>query len=132
MGVPFTRTYIRKAYGFDEEDLAEGWEGTAQNRPEPTAGPAFAEPKPALDSDQAQNSAQDAVDLLAKALVPEELQAQAEALVEPLKRLIEGAASYEEILESLAGQYPAMDDTALTDMLAKLLFVADLWGRAHA
>ena len=36
------------------------------------------------------------------------------------------------VLGALADRYPAMDPSALQDFMARLFFIADLWGRATA
>lgn len=61
----------------------------------------------------------------------QELQAQAEAMLEPLFKMVrqEGA---DEALGHLAEAYPDMDDDRLVDLLSRIIFVADAWGRLNA
>lgn len=66
------------------------------------------------------------------ALNPDELQRQVATVLAPIVQLIEDGKSYEEILASLAEQYPAMDDKRLIAALERAFFVADLWGRVTA
>jgi phage gp29-like protein len=50
-------------------------------------------------------------------------------LAEPVMRLIQEAGSLEEIRDRLAEVYAEMDTTELEDLIAKALFVTDLYGR---
>lgn len=45
---------------------------------------------------------------------------------------IEAAGSYEAALAVLAGKYPALDAAGLESLLARAMFVAELWGNATA
>lgn len=49
-------------------------------------------------------------------------------LIEPVLR--RARADPDGLLDEIAAAYPEMDATALTDRLARILFVADLWGRS--
>ena len=51
------------------------------------------------------------------------------ALLEPLRELIESGASLEEIRDRLPEIYQEMDTTELEDLVARAMFVADLFGR---
>lgn len=60
-----------------------------------------------------------------------ELQEQAEKLLEPLFDLVRKHPP-DEALGLIAEAYPDMDDDALQELLARVLFVADTWGRLNA
>lgn len=60
----------------------------------------------------------------------EELQEQAEALLEPVFDLIRKQGP-DEALGHLAEAYPDMDDGKLQQMLARMIFVAETWGRLN-
>ncbi|HOE18395.1 MAG TPA: DUF935 family protein [Syntrophorhabdaceae bacterium] len=60
------------------------------------------------------------------------MQRQAEGLLRPVIDLIEQGNDYHEILDTLAGTYPNMDDAALQEMLSRAIFVSELWGRLSA
>ncbi|MBD8092016.1 DUF935 family protein [Pseudomonas fluorescens] len=89
-------------------------------------GPEFAEAtlKPILD--------QVALDQAIESLSAEQLQAQSEQAVAPLLDTLLRARTDAEAVGLLAEAYPQMDDQALQQQLAKLLFVADTWGRLSA
>jgi len=53
-------------------------------------------------------------------------------LLAPVRAIIEGSATLEEATGRLLSAYPEMDDTAVTELLARAIFAADTWGRVHA
>ena len=63
---------------------------------------------------------------------PEQQQAQAEAVLKPLVERIQGGESYEAIEDELSDLYPELDVSAIEDMLTRLFFVAETWGRLNA
>ena len=56
----------------------------------------------------------------------------AEKLLAPLLEEVRDGLAPEELEERLASLYPAMDEAQLADMLARVLFVARVWGRINA
>lgn len=62
----------------------------------------------------------------------DQLQVISEAMLRPLIDEVRGGIAPEALLERLADLYPSMDDQALTDLLARVIFVADIWGRVTA
>lgn len=61
----------------------------------------------------------------------EELQQQAEAMLEPLFDLVKKHGP-DEALGHFAEAYPNMDDTGLQELLARVIFVSDVWGQLNA
>jgi phage gp29-like protein len=59
------------------------------------------------------------------------LQEQAEQLLAPVFRLVEDAGP-EQALEHLAEVYDQMDTDALQELLARAIFVSEVWGRLNA
>ena len=51
-------------------------------------------------------------------------------LIEPVLRL--ARADPDRLLDEIAAAYPAMDTEELTERLARILFVADVWGGLQA
>ncbi|MBC2658301.1 DUF935 family protein [Pseudomonas sp. MSSRFD41] len=117
-GVRFTPQYWKRTYNLQDGDIVE----TAADE----SGPAFAEPalKPILD--------QVALDQAIDSLPAELLQEQAEQLVAPVLEALQRGRSDSEALGLLAEVYPQMDDQTLQQTLARLLFIADTWGRLNA
>ncbi|MCC7413356.1 MAG: DUF935 family protein [Gammaproteobacteria bacterium] len=101
------------------EDLLPGF-GTA---PEPPAGAMFARAGASLVQDAD-------LDELLDALTGRELQGQVEAVLAPVLELAREAP--DELLGRLAERYPDMDDAALQELLARVIFVAETWGRLDA
>lgn len=114
MGFKPTIEYIRETYG-------EGWEPT--NQP---AGPKGGKQPEFSETDIAQFPDQLALD---GAIAAAELQPVAEKLLQPVIDLINKAASFEDAFNALSEAYPKMDTEALTELLARAEFVAQLVGR---
>lgn len=76
-----------------------------------------------------QNGAQEALDNIR--LDDTALAGAAEMLLAPLLAEVKDGLAPEELEERLAALYPAMDDAQLTEVLARALFVAQVWGRMH-
>ncbi len=63
---------------------------------------------------------------------PEKLSAALESLLKPVVEGLQATTNPEQALLQLAEAFPALDDQALTELLARCLFVADTWGRLNA
>ena len=72
---------------------------------------------------------QKAVDDLAGSIDPEELQKQMEGVLKPVIDLIEKEKDYNKVLSKLAEVYPEMNTSGLEEILARAIFVTELWGR---
>jgi len=77
-------------------------------------------------------SGQAAIDRASAAPSDAALQAQAERVLAPVLELVKGGADYAEIMAKLVEVFPAMDTAGLEELLARAIFVGDLWGRAGA
>ncbi|MGE8357661.1 MAG: phage portal protein family protein, partial [Microvirgula sp.] len=64
--------------------------------------------------------------------VPDALNAGLDTLMAPAILAIRDGATPEDAIAALAAAYPDMDDTAISEILARALFVADVWGRVNA
>ena len=73
----------------------------------------------------------DAVDAMTDQLEYKSVKAM-DALLEPVKRLVENAASFDEVLGGLAEAYPDMDDGAFKALLGEAMMAAHLAGAAAA
>lgn len=123
MGFKPTLDYVRETYGGQWEVAAPK---TSPALPGTNPPAEFAEGRPAEASipDQA------ALDAALMALPAEAMQAQMEQLLGPLFSELENAGGYEAALEVLAGKYPALDAAKLESLLARAMFVSELWGAA--
>lgn len=125
MGYKPTLDYIVNTYGGEWIDAPP---------PKPTASPA-ANALGALNAAFAEAAAaatlgQTAIDNAGGALPDAKLQAQMAAMLTPVLDLIKSGASYTAIMTKLAQTFPLMDTAALEELLARAIFVADLWGGA--
>ena len=55
----------------------------------------------------------------------------AEALLAPLMTELEAGLTPAELQARLGELYPQMDEAQLADVLARAMFVAEVWGRTH-
>lgn len=60
------------------------------------------------------------------------LQSQMERTLAPVLEVVKSGAGYEQIMGKLAEIFPRMDSAGLEEMLARAIFVGDLWGHATA
>lgn len=116
-GAKLTPTYFKRAYSLQDGDLDEAAQPA-------TPAAEFAEGDDAPD--------QDALDAALDALSADVMNADAQAMLEPLLTRIADGAKPDDLLGMLAELYPEMDAEGLTERLARAIFVANLWGRLHA
>lgn len=119
-GAKLTPAYFKRAYSLQDGDLDE----TAKPAQPATPAAEFAEGDEAPD--------QDALDAALDALSADVMNADAQAMLEPLMTRIADGAKPDELLGMLAELYPDMNADGLTERLARAIFVANLWGRLHA
>lgn len=118
MGHPLTAEYVEQTYHVEVDRTA---------RPPP---PAPAEP-PDPTTDLAEDADPAAVlEQVLDAIDADEWQALAAPLIEPV--LAKAARDPDGLLADLAALYPELDAGALTEQLARVLFVADVWGQLMA
>ncbi len=129
--VKFTKQYFMREYGFEEGDI----EVVSNPQPSGAQGLQFAEssvgarravPLQGLFPDQA------AIDDAINSISPEELQKQVEGVLKPIIDLITKGEDFTAIMEKLTEAYPNMDTNAIEEMLARAIFVSELWGRLNA
>lgn len=75
---------------------------------------------------------QDALDAAVDEIPPEALQAQMQQILGPILKDLEAAGGYDEAMAVLASRYPSMDAGKLEKLLARAMFVAELWGADSA
>ena len=124
VGVRFKKTYFQREYGLKENDfdLVD---------PEKTSAPAvpFAgkAPAPAVATATVPDPVIAAVDKLD----PAQMQAQMEDTLSPVMEAIK-IGSYADIEAGLIAAYPEMDTKNFQEMLARAIYVSELWGRLSA
>ncbi|MDR0996760.1 MAG: DUF935 domain-containing protein [Zoogloeaceae bacterium] len=116
-GIRFTPAYFKRTYGLEDGDLAD--DATPPTMPAPAD---FAEAAEFPD----QLALDDLLDL-----PPEEMDAATRSLLAPLLAAIEQGVAPDVLLGMLSELEPQMDASALEEQLARLLFLAEVWGAAN-
>lgn len=136
-GVVFTPAYWQRVYGLEAGDIAPPEPIAPVVAPTAEAGAtAFAEPRtpantPAIGwpSVEPTQPDQTALDAALQALPDSQLQTQMTAMLAPLREQLQRAdTDPQALLGWLAEQFPSLDEAALQDHLARLLFAAQVWG----
>ncbi|HSA05672.1 MAG TPA: DUF935 family protein [Candidatus Gastranaerophilales bacterium] len=117
-GVRFTKKYLMKTYGFDEDDI-EVLEVNAPEKPQP----AFKE------FTESQFPDQQTIDKFIDSFSDNELQAQADTVLKPVIKMIQEANSYEEIYEKLSEK--GLRTNEIEKILQKVIFTSETWGRIN-
>lgn len=121
-GVRLSESYWKRAYNLSDDDIVQVTSPPNATPASPLAD--FAEHWPAADAGLV-------IDTLAP--LSGSLNAQGQALTDALVgSLKQGAATPEAVLDRLTAAYPDMDDAALQEELARLIFLAELVGRVEA
>lgn len=123
-GAKFSMAYFLRQYGLQPGDLVEA--------PAPAAEPAT--PALPVDFAEADEEApdQETLDAAMDAISADALNADAQTLLAPLLAMVRQGVAPEVLMGKLAELYPTMDAGGLQERLARMLFVAKLWGRMHA
>ncbi|ECI9090759.1 TPA: DUF935 family protein, partial [Escherichia coli] len=121
-GLRLTPQYFMREYQLQEGDIDLSDAPVADG-----AVPAeFAE---AISADHdAQQQLDDALDILMNGGV---LNGTLEPVLAPLFKRVENGVNPSELLGELAELYPQMNTDDLQERLARILFVANIWGRLH-
>lgn len=119
-GVRFTKKYLMKTYGFDEDDI-EVQESETKLKTDPKV--AFKE------FTESQFPDQQAIDAFIDSFSDDELQVQAETILKPIFQLINNANSYEEIYEKLSKK--GLRTAEIEKILQEVIFISESWGRIN-
>lgn len=122
-GARFTNSYFTRAYGLETGDLAEP-QATLNPNTAPNLA-SFAEPITAADAGIVVDNT------VAEMLASGSLNQQGQALTRSLINALQSGGA-DTVLDRLINAYPNMDDTALQNELARLIFLAGLVGRIEA
>ncbi len=125
VGLPVSKKHVYEKFGIPEPEPGEELLVPAMASPVPgLAMKAFKDTAPAPPPANPQAE----VDALADR-AREQAAAAIDTLTAPLRELIESGASLEEIRDRLAEIYSEMDTSELEELIARAVFVADLFGR---
>lgn len=133
VGLPIGRAHVYERFGIpapeEGEDLVDGPAG-AQPGAAPWPMTAMRGRAPGAAHAARTDPVQDAVDGLADAALGEGTGA-VQAMVDPIIAAVEAATDYDDLRDRLLAAFPDLDATALEDVLARAMFMAELGGRAN-
>ena len=122
-GAVFRPTYFARQYGIALDEMEAAPVAAAGQPPL-----AFAEADPAAEfPDQASLDA--ALDTV---LEQGTFSGALDAVLAPVIEAVRGGLTSAQLNEKLAGLYPSMDGEALQERVARVIFVANVWGRIRA
>lgn len=134
VGLPIGRAHVYERFGIpapeDDEELVDGPAG-AQPAPSPWPMTAMRGRAPGAVHAARTDPVQAAVDGLANAAL-EEGAGAVQTMVDPIVAAVEAATDYDDLRDRLLAAFPDLDATALEDVLARAMFMAELGGRANA
>lgn len=140
-GVRFRKDYYVRAYGFEDTDLEVTEQGAEAGGQRSEVGGQGSEVGDQGAEDGARGTEfqksvrvrfrQEEADRIAFEAAKASQEAVA-ALIEPVLREIEGAASFEEMGERIYAMYPEMDSKLFQDLLARAMFAGSAVGYAAA
>jgi len=127
-GAKLTPLYFQRAYGYAADEIGEA--------PPPVLPANAGLPPPAFAESLAPGGplvrAQTTLDAALDADRGAALVAPLQPMLAPILDALSAGYAPDEIIGQMAAWYPLMDDTQLTETLARALFVADTWGRLSA
>ena len=134
--IKFSKKYFMKTYGFEEEDIEIIEPANTPSPPLNLRGGAAAQfAESPLGRGVGVGNLfpdQQAIDDTVASIPVKEMQAQMEGVLKPVITLINKGASYEDILKDLLDTYPEMKSKDIEDMIARAIFVCEVWGRINA
>jgi len=132
-GVKFSKKYLMKTYGFEEDDLEisipETLNNTKDAKQKNESLPPVSPEKTfkGFGEDKVSFPDQLAIDEFIDSFSAEELQSQAKNIFGSVVELVNNASSYEEIQEKLSEQ--GLNTNQIEKVLQKALFVSEIFGR---
>ena len=132
-GVEFAAKYFEREYGFQPGDIVRvGLPAQESDAAAEAAGVKVPPAAKALNSENAEVfEDQIAVDALAQSFSSDELQGLMVQVLEPVFELIRQGEDLDLVREKLVGIFPEMNTDNLQDLLARTIFVCEVWGRVN-
>ncbi|MDA8413015.1 MAG: DUF935 family protein [Desulfobacteraceae bacterium] len=129
-GLRFSRSYYVRTHGLEDGDLEDTLPTV------PPQGQIDKKKNLPVSVDFAEGAApfpgEPELDVLAESFTPEALQTLIEGPLKPLFKLIKEGGNLVDLMDDLVKLFPEMDTDALQDKLARMIFVAEVWGRLQA
>lgn len=113
------------------EQIQEDYGGKWEPVPVPGQKPSLQLPADFAEGDES-FADQLALDAAINALPADQAQAAMEKALKPVVQYIQKGGDPQEAMARIADVYPEMDTAFLEDMLARAIFVAEIWGRLSA
>lgn len=126
VGVEFTTTYLQREYGFQAADIRR------ITPPNSGSGVGIDIPSASFADGAELFQDQAILDAMAESFTAEDLQGMMADVLKPVFDLVATAKDTTAAMAALVGLFPQMDDASLQNILARLIFVADVWGRLNA
>lgn len=118
-GIKFTKKYYMREYGFNEDDIEIG-SSASQGLPQQ-----FAEATAQFTPEQ------QAIEDL-KSAASDKWEDVLSPIIEPILSIINESTTYDEAKAKIMEAFNIMDDSELTELLARALFISDTYGRLNA
>lgn len=122
-----TKAYFIRTQGLQKDDIEE-MEPTI---PLVSKGREISFADPATSGTEGAFPDQAALDAALAAITPAEMQGRMEPVVKPVLAGFQQSGNVDEAMERLIEAYPLMDTTQLEELLARMIFVAECWGRLN-
>jgi phage gp29-like protein len=123
-----SKAYFLRAYNLEDADVedqpVEPTPPKVIGTQTPLKANAFADPETFPGESE--------VDLLAGALGDADLQTIMEGILKPVFTFVKGGGDLTEALEQIATVFPQMNTDKLQDVLSRIIFVTEVWGRLNA
>ncbi|HSA05734.1 MAG TPA: DUF935 family protein [Candidatus Gastranaerophilales bacterium] len=126
-GVKFTKKYLMRTYGFEEDDIEVSNLETKVIKPEEIPPASQEKSFKEFKETQSEFPDQQIIDDFIDSFSAEELQEQAKNIFGSVMELVNNASSYEEIQEKLSEQ--GLETSQIEKMLEKIIFISEIWGR---
>ena len=140
-GVKFTKSYYIRKYRLQEDDFDLEAPNDKTNPPNPpyqggTRAPSLDKWRAGEGLDFATATDlypdQTALDSSIAAISPEDMQKTMDTVLRPVIVALQQTGNIDEAMNALVEAYPKMDTAALQEMLTRMIFVADCWGKLNA
>ncbi|GAB6191143.1 DUF935 domain-containing protein [Desulfocastanea catecholica] len=132
LGLKVEQSVVRDKLGLPDPDLQAKTEDLLQPPNQMTgAMPPAPSPQRALNATRTELDEQLAIDGLGNSITDEKLQTTLDGLLAPLLQQVLDGSGYQELQAWLAQEEPAMDSRTMEETLARVLFLAETWGRIN-
>lgn len=129
-GLKFAKSYFVREYNLQDDDIEDGpVPGTGGQ--EAAIGKGKTPETVSLAEGEALPGEQE-IELLAGSFSADELQKILEGALKPVFKLFNESGDLAEMMGELVRIFPDMDTDTLQDLLARVMFIAEVWGRIQA